>query len=183
VTGEQMQTGPAGWDLSTVDYYFDLTTKLTELYLTVSVLALVVLAICFLPELTRLRASAAALRKQMFLSASAAGPGDDGGHPTKQPFEVAYRRIQVALTAARKWVQLTVLVLLAYSATEFTDIRRGISSSKMIGTSAVSGSLAQIFSMWTAGLWFLAALCVASWILSDRLARSADVRSTPSPQE
>jgi hypothetical protein len=175
-----MQAGPAGWDLSTVDYYFDLTTKLTELYLMVSVLALVVLAIRFFPTLTRLRASAAALRNQLFLSANATGPGDDGGHLAKQPFEVAYKRMQVALTALRKWVQLTVLVLLAYSATEFTDILRGIAASKMIGTSALSGSLAQIFSMWTAGLWFLVALCVVDWILSDRLARSADVWSTPS---
>ncbi len=174
-----MQTGPIGWDVSGADVYFDLTTKLTALYLTASVVMLLFLAIRFFPTLTRFRSSVAALRTQKFLSADAPGPPEvNNAHPAKQPFEIAYTRMQVALTAVKKWGQVTVLILLAYSASEITDLLRGISASKMIGTSALSGSLARIFSMWTVALWFMGALWLANWILSDRLARSADIQST-----
>jgi hypothetical protein len=179
VAGEQMQTGPIGWDVSGADVYFDLTTKLTALYLTASAVMLLFLAIRFLPTLRRFRASAAALRTEKFISADATGP-DVNAHPAQRPFEVAYTRMQVALTATRNWAQLTMLILLAYSASEITDLLRGISLSKMIGTSALSGSLARIFSMWTAALWFMVVLWLANWILSDRLARSADIQSTSS---
>jgi hypothetical protein len=74
-------------------------------------------------------------------------------------------------------VQLTVLILLAYSATEIADEFRGISISKMTGISALSGLLGQMVSMWVVALWFMVALCIASWILGDRLMRCADLRA------
>jgi hypothetical protein len=141
--------GPVGWDITSIRQVFDLTTRLTILYLALSVIALVLFALWFV-----FREVLAALRK------------------IRTP-EVGYGRARVAIVELRKWAQLTALVLLAYSATEIADLLSAISASKATGISALTGSLAQIFSMWTAGLWFLAALCVLSWILSARLARSS----------
>lgn len=172
-----MQAGPGGWDVSGADVYFDLTTKLTALYLTASVLTFIVLAIRFLPTLRRFRLSLAALHSQKHVSAAADDPGANSTDRDRRQFEMACRRLRVALTALRNWAQLTMLILLGYSAAEVTDILRGISVTRTIGPSALSGSLARIFSMWTAALWFAVALWVANWILSDRLVRSADVRA------
>jgi hypothetical protein len=94
----------------------------------------------------------------------------------KQGFEVAYRGMQAALKTLRKWAQLTTLILLAYSANEFAGLLRGISAQKMTGISALSGSLALIFSMWTMALCFLAVLLIANWTLSARLTRCNDIR-------
>jgi hypothetical protein len=140
---------PVGWDITSIRQVFDLTTKLTILYLALSVIALVLFVVWFV-----FREALAALRK------------------TRTP-EVGYGRARVAIVELRKWAQLTALVLLAYSATELAELLSSISATKTIGISALAGSLAQIFSMWTAGLWFLTALCVLSWFLSARLARSS----------
>jgi hypothetical protein len=63
------------------------------------------------------------------------------------------------------------------SATELTDLFRGIALTKMTGVNALAGTWFHVFSLWVPALWFITALCVASWILNARLARSGFVRS------
>ena len=172
-----MQSEPAGWDAQSVHYSFDLTTRFTVIYLVISAVVFLVLAIRFLPTLRRLRASAALLRIQTAEQSNADSQRDNGESPAALRFKTACAAIQVALVAVRRWVQLTVLILLAYSATEIADEFRRISISKMTGISALSGLLGQIVSMWVVALWFMVALCIASWILGDRLMRCADLRA------
>ncbi len=172
-----MQSEPAGWDAQSVYYSFDLTTRFTVIYLVISAVVFLVLAIRFLPTLRRLRASAALLRIQTAEQSNADSQRDNGESPAALRFKTACAAIQVALVAVRRWVQMTVLILLAYSATEIADEFRRISISKMTGISALSGLLGQIVSMWVVALWFMVALCIASWILGDRLMRCADLRA------
>jgi hypothetical protein len=150
IAGEQMLNGPVGWDVLTIRQAFDLTTRLTILYLALSVVALGLFVLWFV-----LREVLAAVRK------------------TRIP-EVGEARARVAIVELRKWSQLTALILLAYSAAEIADLLGFVSAAKTIGISALTGRLAQIFSMWTEGLWFVAALCVLSWILSARLTKCLD---------
>jgi hypothetical protein len=164
-----MPNGSPGWDATTVYYYIDVTTKLTVLYLVVSVIALLSCAIRLLPMLKSLRASIATSRKQNV--------------PNNDRFEPSYARVQAAVSSLRKWSQLTVLVLLAYSATELASLFTGISLSKMTGVSALAGEWAAIFSMWTFASWFLVALCLSSWFLRNRLARYDDAVSRFSPRD
>jgi|SRR5271170_2669425 len=176
-----MQGEPSGWDARSVNYSFDLTTKFTVMYLMASAVVFLVLAIRFLPTLRRLRASAALLRIQTAEQSDADSQRDNGESPAALRFKTACAAIQVALVAVRRWVQLTVLILLAYSATEIAAEFRRISISKMTGISALSGLLGQIVSMWVVALWFMVALCIASWILGDRLMRCADLRADSRP--
>ena len=164
-----MPNGSPGWDATSVYYYLDVTTKLTVLYLFVSVIALLSCAIRLLPMLKTLRASIATSRKQNV--------------PNNDRFEPSYARVQAAVSSLRKWSQLTVLVLLAYSATELGSLFTGISLSKMTGVSALAGEWAEIFSMWKFASWFLVALCLSSWFLSNRLARYDDAVSRFSPRD
>jgi hypothetical protein len=48
---------------------------------------------------------------------------------------------------------------------------------------ALAGEWAAIFSMWRFASWFLVALCLSSWFLSNRLARYDDAVSRFSPRE
>jgi hypothetical protein len=171
-----MQGGPVGWDLLSVDYSFDLPTKLTAMYLAASVFIFLALTIRFLPRVVRFNASVAALRAIKNLPAGAQAQEMNETDSVKQRFEVAYRGMQAALMTLRKWTQLTMLILLAYSANELAGLLRGISAQKMIGISALSGSLTLIFSMWTVGLCFLAVLLIANWTLSARLTHCSDIR-------
>ena len=164
-----MPNGSPGWDATSVYYYLDVTTKLTVLYLFVSVIALLAFAIRLLPTLKSLRALVQASRTQNV--------------PNHGTFERSYARIQAAVSSLRKWCQLTVLVLFAYSATELGSLFTGISLSKMTGVSALAGEWAEIFSMWKFASWFLVVLCLSSWFLSNRLARYDDAVSRFSPRE
>jgi hypothetical protein len=78
----------------------------------------------------------------------------------------------------RNWFRLSVLILLVYTVTEFASLLSSISISKMIGISALSGCLANIFFMWTAGLWLLVALSIAHWIVVVRLKCPDSVNQT-----
>jgi len=172
-----MQGEPPGWDAQSVYYSFDLTTKFTVMYLVISAVVFLVIAIRFLPTLRRLRASTTLLRIRTAEQSDADSQRGNGESPAELRFNTAYAAIQVALVAVRRWVQLTVLILLAYSATEIADEFRRISISKMTGISALSGLLGQIVSMWVVALWFLVPLCLANWLLDDRLMRCADLRA------
>src|SRR5271155_1453529 len=172
-----MQGEPPGWDALSVNYQYDLTTKLTVLYLTVSILVFVILAIRSLPILRRLKLSAATLRAQKPTSSDTDDQQMHAANPALQRFRIACVAIQSVLVDLGRWVQLTMLILLAYSATEIADELRRISMYKMTGIGALSGLLGQICSMWVVALWFIVVLCIASWILSDRLARCADLRA------
>jgi hypothetical protein len=170
-----MQESQVGWDISSVDYYIDGTTKFTALYLAVSIVAFAVLAIRFLPALARFRVALAALRSRC-TSASAEDSKANAVKALQRQLEKARYGFEVRLTGLRQWAKLTLLVLLAYSAVEIAALFREISFQRKTGISALSGSVANIFALWSPALWFLAALCVAEWILSRQLARSTDVR-------
>ncbi len=113
---------------------------------------LLLLAIRFLRILKRFRAAEAALQAQKFPFADATILDVNAARLAEQRFEVTYTRMQLALTAVRQWAQLTMLILLAYSATELTDLLKGFSASKMVTVSVLSGSLARILPVWAAGL-------------------------------
>ena len=172
-----MQGEPPGWDARSVNYSFDLATKFTVMYLIASAVVFLVLAIRFLPILRLFKSSAALLRTQTAEQSDADSQRGNGESLAALRFKTARAAIQVALVAVRRWVQLTVLILLAYTATEIADEFRRISVSKMTGISALSGSLGQIVSMWVVALCFMVALCIANWILGDRLMRCADLRA------
>jgi hypothetical protein len=172
-----MQNGQVEWDLSRVSYRNDLTTKFTALYLMVSMLVFLVQVIRFLPTLRRLRLSATVLRASIPTPSDADARQVPAASPAAQPFRTARDAIQRTLMELRRWVQLTALILLAYSATEIADELRRISRYKMTGMSALSGSLGQIFSMWEVALWFMVVLWIANWILSGRLAHCADLQA------
>jgi hypothetical protein len=171
-----MQEPEVGWDPLHLDYRIGLTTKLTALYLVISTLVFVISAIRFLRVLAQFRTSVATLRAPDIRSRDIEGQDIEAAAAPRRRFEMARLSIQVALTNLRKWTKLTLLILLGYSTTEIADLLRGMSLRKMTGISALSGSLESIFTMWSLAAWFLAALCIASWILSDRLARSTDVQ-------
>ena len=145
-----MLLGQGGWDAITVDHHYDVTTKLTALYLLASAAVYVALAVKFLMRVGRTKK----LESSQFAE-------------------------RTALANVDTWARLTVLILLAYSATECADLLWLISREKMIGLSALSGSLAQILSMWTAGLWLLVSLWIANWILSGRVTRNNEARESP----
>ena len=136
--------------------------------------ALVVYAIRLLPTLRNFKALAA-IRIQSDPPNDTVSPGAQSVRSSLSAFECTSVRVQAAIISLHKWSRLTVLVLLAYSVTELTSLFRGISLTKMTGISALTGAWAQIFSMWTFALWFLAALCTANWFLSGCLARYDDV--------
>ena len=119
-----MQEPEVRWDPSILDYRIDLTTKLTALYLMISVFVFVVLAIRFLPILARFRTSVATLRASEIRSRDTEGQGIEAANAAKRRFEMARRSIQVGLTNLRKWAQLTLLILLGYSTTEIADLLR-----------------------------------------------------------
>lgn len=171
-----MQGEPPGWDARSVYYSFDLTTKFTVMYLMISAVVFLVLAIRFLPILWRFRASVVLLRTQNTLKADSDGQRVNAENPARHQFRGASASIEAALMALRRWVQLTALILVAYSATEIADLLRGISATKMTGISALSGGLAQIVSMCVVALWLIVALSIADWILSRRLMRCADLQ-------
>jgi hypothetical protein len=150
-----MQAGPVEWDAIAEPYGLDLTTKLTALYLMVSMLGFLVALLRFLPIRKRLRASVALLRAQKTLPADAGNRLVNDDSPATQQCRSACTALQVALARLRRWMQLTVLILLAYSAREIANLLREISMSKMAGISALSRSLGQIFSMWRSrfGSW------------------------------
>jgi hypothetical protein len=172
-----MQGEPPGWDAQSVYYSFDLTTRFTVMYLVISAVVFLVLAIRFLPILRLFKSSATLLRRQTAEHSDADSQRDKAESSATLRFKTACVAIQVALVAVRRWVQLTGLILIAYSATEIADEFRRISISKMTGISALSGLLGQIVSMWVVALWFMVALCIASWILGDRLMRCVDLRA------
>jgi hypothetical protein len=171
-----MQTGQVRWDAIREPFGLDLTTKLVALYLMASVLAFLVLSIRFLPVLKRLRASVALLRAHKPIPSDTDGQQVNADNPMEKQFRIACTAIQSAVVALRRWVQLTVLILLAYSATEIVDLLREISLNKVIGTSAISGSLANIASTWMCALWLFVVLWIANWMLSHRLMSCADRR-------
>jgi hypothetical protein len=177
-----MPNGTSTWDALTVYYYIDLTTKLTVLYLAVSVLALIVFAIRLLPTVRNLRALASS-REQNDLPDESVSPGVQSFRSLPVSLGPTCDRIQAAVMSLQKWSRLTVLVLLAYSATEFSSLFRGISLNKMAGVGALTGAWAELFSMWTFAFWFLVALCLASWFLSVRLASYYNVAARFSGDE
>lgn len=138
-----------GWDATTIYIHYDLTTKLTALYLLASGLVYLALAVKFLVT---------------------AGRTQNHGR-----LRVAER---IALNNLDKWARLTVLILFAYSTTEGAGLFWSISTEKMMGISALSGDLARILSMWVGGLWLLVSIWIASWILSGRVIRSKEVRES-----
>jgi hypothetical protein len=164
-------------ELQSVNHPLDLTSKLAVIYLMISALVFLVLAIRFLPILRQLRASVTVLRTENTQTAHADGQHVNAENPARHQFRGASAAIEAALLALRKWIQLTALVLLAYSATEIADLLRGISLNKMIGISALSGSLAQIALMWMFAFWLMVALWIAHWILSHGLTRGAGPRT------
>ena len=168
-----MQETEVGWDFQSVDYHFDPTTKFAACYLAISILVFTILVFRFLPTLLRFKTSLAILR------APCTQPSSKGSaaSPAQTRFEMARQRFQVALVAIRNWARLTLWILLGYSTVELAALFREISIQKKTGVSALFGSLAMIFTMWRPAIWFLAALCVAEWVLRQRLARSADVRT------
>jgi hypothetical protein len=172
-----MQNGQVEWDAVTIGYHIDLTTKFTVLYLIASTLVFLVRAVSFVPMLRRLRVSAALLREPILTPSDAESQQMRAANPTVQRFRIARAAIQRALLELRRWMQLTALILLAYSATEIASELRRISIYKMTEISSLSGSLGQIFSVWEVALWFVVVLGVANWILSERLARCADLRT------
>jgi hypothetical protein len=172
-----MQSGTVKWDAIGEPFGLDLTTKFTALYLMASVLVFVVVAIRSLVILRRLGVSAALLRMQDTESPNTDARQSGADSSPTQQFKMAYVTIQVAVVDLRRWMQLTVLILLVYSATETADLLRGISMTKMTGISALSGSLANVATMWIFVLWLMAALWVANWILSHRLTRCAYLRA------
>ncbi len=172
-----MQNGQVGWDALTVSYRIDLTTKFTVFYLIVSMLVFVVRAIRFVPILRRLRVSAALLCAPKPTPSDADAQQMHAASSAAQQFRIARAAIQATSVELRRWAQLTALILLAYSATEIADELRRISIYKMTGISALSGSLGQVCSIWVVALWFIVVLCIANWILSERLARCGDLRA------
>jgi len=175
--GGQMQTGPqVGWDVLTVDVHYDLITKLTVLFLVVSGVVLFFRAVRSIGPFWRLKTSGAMLR-------TGRGPSADDSQeisPTiqaaEQQFNNACSVLQIAQISVSRWSRLTLLILLLYSATEFAGLFSLISREKMTGISALSGSVANILNIWTAGLWLLVALSIADWILASRVARCREVR-------
>lgn len=164
-----MQEPSPSWDPYYIDAYFDLSTKVAVLYLFVSAIAFVVLAIRFVPVLRRLGVAETVRRVSVVgapTSETASQETLDEAHPTE------WERVRIATINLRKWAQLTTLIMLAFTANELTDMFSGIASSKMTGVSAISGTLAHIFSLWAPAIWFVAALCLASWLLKYRSARS-----------
>ena len=130
-----MRSEPAGWDPPRLHYPFDLTTKFTVLYLVISPVIFVVLTIRFLPMLWRLSSSVALLRAQHAKSSHRDSQHNSGDSRATRRYNTARAPIQVALAEMRRWVQLTVLILLADSATEIADELRGISMYKLPGVS------------------------------------------------
>jgi hypothetical protein len=172
-----MQGEPLGWDAIGEPFGLDLTTKFTALYLMASVLVFLVVAIRSLVILRRLQVSAALLRMQDTESSNTDPRQSSADSSPTQQFKMACATIQVAVVDLRRWTQLTVLILFAYSATETADLLTGISMTKMTGISALSGSLANVATMWMFALWLMAVLWIANWILSRRLTRCADLRA------
>jgi len=174
-----MQPEPqVGWDALTVNVHYDLTTKLTVLFLVASGIVLFFRAIRSIGVFWRLKTSGAVLR---------AGPGSsaDDTRQTSSAIRAAERQfnnacsvLQIAQVSVSRWSRLTLLILLLYSATEFAGLFSLISREKMIGISALSGSIANILNMWTAGLWLVVALSIANWILASRVARCREVRQS-----
>ena len=171
-----MQEPQVGWDLTTVYYRPDHPLQLTVLYLAVSILVFIVLAIRFFLILARFRKALAALRAHSPRSSESKDQDAGAADSAASRFRAARRSIHVALTTLRSWTRLTIWILLAYSATEIAALLRIISDTKVIGRSALSGALAQVFTIWSLALCFLAALSSMAWILSHHLARTADLR-------
>ena len=170
-----MQEPEVGWDPLTVDVHFDLTTKLTLLFLTVSAIVFVFRAIWTIRTFWRLRTSEAALRKRPVPSAGNSLEVDPAIRAAEQQFDSACATLQMARISVSRWSRLTLLILLLYSATEFAGLFSLISRTKMTGISALSGSMANILDMWTLGLWLLVALSIANWILTSHVARCRHV--------
>ena len=165
-----MQAEPqVGWDITTVSVHYDLTTKLTVCFLAMSIIVLSLRSIKFLVTFWRLKTSAAVVRRGRNASTDRSEEAGPAIRHAEQQFNKARSAIEIAQISISRWSWLTFLILLLYSTTELAWLLSLISREKMIGTSALSGSLANIFNMWTVGLWFLVALSIANWILANRL--------------
>ncbi len=73
-----------------------------------------------------------------------------------------------------QWIGTTSLVLAIFSVTEITNLFKGVSYSKSLGTSAAFGSFAQIGSLWITALWLILAMYLTRWCFSARLARQRE---------
>jgi len=73
-----------------------------------------------------------------------------------------------------QWIGTTRLVLAIFSVTEITNLFKGVSYSKSLGTSAAFGTFAQIGSLWITGLWLILAMYLAHWCFSARLVRQRE---------
>jgi hypothetical protein len=80
--------------------------------------------------------------------------------------------LQIRLRAMSRWMRLTVLILLVYSAFESLHSLGAISTGSAIGSRVIAGTMGRILSIWAVGLWLLVALWIADSIFSRRLARS-----------
>jgi|SRR5580698_2131223 hypothetical protein len=170
-----MPEGPPSWDVATMYSPTDLTSKFAVLYLFVSVIGLATRTFVFLPTVIRFGQAVAAAKSRY--TSSTKPSTMEGERDEAAAIEADYLRLQAAIARLRKWAQQTVLVILVFTATELTDLFRGIALTKMTGVSALAGTWFHVFSLWVPALWFITALCVASWILNARLARSGFVRS------
>jgi hypothetical protein len=73
-----------------------------------------------------------------------------------------------------QWIGTTKLALAIFTVTEITNLFRGASFSKSLGTSVMYGAFAQIGSLWITGLWLILAMYLAHWCFSARLARQRE---------
>jgi hypothetical protein len=172
-----MQPGPqVGWDVLTVDVHYDLITKLTVLYLVVSGIVLFFRAVSSIGQFWRLKTSGAMLRTGRGPSADDSQEISPAIRAEERQFNNACSVLQIAQTSVSRWSQLTLLILLLYSVTELAGLFSLISREKMIGISALSGTVANILNIWRAGFWLLVALSIADWILASRVARCREVQ-------
>ena len=171
-----MQEPEVGWDLLSVNVHYDLTTKLTVLFLVGSGILLFFRAIRSIRIYWRLKTSAGLLRKEAGPSADDTQETSSAIRTTERQFNNACSVLQIAQVSFSRWFRLTLLILVLYSATEFASLFSLISRERMVGISALSGSIANILNMWTAGLWLIVALSIANWILASGVARCREVR-------
>jgi hypothetical protein len=128
-----MQKPAPSWDLSQMNPAVDVTTKIAVLYLFVSVVTLIISSLRFLPTLIRFRAATKSLSANFASATSSIATENDAVKKSSAVLQTASARMQSATIDLRKWSQLTLLVMLTFTANEFRNVFDGISVSKTVG--------------------------------------------------
>ena len=86
-------------------------------------------------------------------------------------FDHACDPLAQTIRGLKMWAVLTPLVFSLYSSVELLSLFRTISHQKIMGVSAIFGSLTFLMNFWQVGLWLTIAYFVAYWHFGVRLER------------